>query len=916
MEELVLEFQGYRLWPQRRILEHGGSAVHLGDREFDLLVTLAERQGSVVSANEILRLVWPREHVDEAIVRVRVAQLRKSLSRHVDPRKLIGTVVGSGYVFLAGLTRRRASRGTGQPEAAVPSLTTRVIGRELEIDDAYRQLRSGRLLVITGPGGIGKTTVAVEVAHRLRDYFEDGSFFVDLAPVKDGALVSTQIALSLGIGLHPADPIIGLVAYLRYRRAFLFLDTCEHVASNVRRVVQRILEEAHDVTIVCTSRQTIGAHGESELRLAPLDLPTEDDAPAIELRRFSSVELFIERATASSPGFTIDEVSASMISRICRTLDGLPLAIEFAASRVGEFGVTGVWQRVSQPLIDLSSDRRTITPRHRTLRDTLEWSYESLDPLEKKGLRTLSCFAGNFSLQSAELVMGGGVLDQGNLQSLVAKSLVSSNLVSGQTVYRLLDMTRDFGREFLQRAGEVDAVARRHALDVLRLLEEAEGRFGDGITADWSATYGHRLGDLRAALRWAFDAQNDRIMAIQIAAAASIIFIPLGLLEEYLVWVERGLEENACLDDRDRTADVKLYTALGTVLHHARPLHEDNGAKQAFINAADAARDVGNPDGELRAWSALSAVYLVAGDYAAAMDIAKEFAHVPKGTGSLVEHRTLAHSTHFAGRLAESRMHIDHVLSSPSVSASMRNRGSQYDQKQVTLRSTHAQNLWLRGFPEKALAVVEECLDDALQGKHMVSLCQMLSTAGVPISMFVGGSSRCRVFLDRLIEASSNHSILLWQGWAAAYEAVIYAGQPTSFQFAGQPPVYSRNGLLAEYLSTLGSNLAPVWAVTHASKGDAGWSRAEVMRVRTERSLAVSGNRKRGREGFRSAFDEASKLDTLVWLPRIATSLAQLEIEDDCRAAAKTVLDRALEHFTEGLDVPDLKTARTLYASM
>lgn len=914
MQEVLYEFAGLRLWPNRRLLEFGADAVKLGDREFDMLVALVERAGTVVPPNDLIKIVWPREHVDEPIVRVRLALLRKAISTFVDPQRLIGTVVGSGYIFLEKPTKRIATPDRGEG-SLLPAPLKRIIGRDDVISEIHRSLRRDRFITIVGPGGIGKTTVALAVARWARKDFEDGVYFIDLGRLSTPELLPNEVALGLGMTARPSDTLAAVCDYLLDRRALVVLDTCEHHVKATRSLVERLVEEAAEVSVVCTSREPLESSRETVRRLDPLAVPPTGKLSPEQTASYPAVELFVERASAVAPSFELDDATSEPVAQICRRLDGIPLAIEFAASRVPEYGAQGVLEAIEGRFTFLDQGTRTAEPRHRTLKETLDWSYQSLGEGEKSALRSISVFAGAFSAEAALAVTADPFRPDASksLVSLVAKSLVSrAESIPGVPLYRLLDMTREFGRDMLVECGEHDRVFHRLALECIDLLVDAQADWGQGMTSKWLDRYGRRVDDVRAAIGWCFSEGGDPKLGVRLTAAASVMFIPLGTLSEYLDRLNHAIDVNAGMPNPSRELDAQLYASLGTLLHHARGDNLDSGAKHAFLSSARAAREVGDANAEIRAWSALSAVYIVAGDYDAAMRLSDEFATIPDGTDSLVEHRTLAHSTHYAGRFDESRRHVEAVLGNEEVAASPKNLGSHYDQQQVTLRSTLANHFWITGKPDRAMKVVEQCLRDAVASGHPVSLCHTLATAAVPISYFVGGRDACASHLDLLLETANKHAVHLWLGWARAYLKMIDPGARHPTGLPTRLYADAIGGLQAEYLSTLGDGHVQGWVLDKALKASSPWCRAELIRARGERRLQSLGERAGARNDFALAIEVAGDLGTTAWLPRARLSMARLDVEDGRTDAARDGLSKMLVGRGAGIDTIDIQEARSI----
>ena len=410
MDEDVFAFGSFRLAPARHILLEDGKPLRVGSRAFDILAALVERAGQTVSKEDLVARAWPGTIVEENALRVHVVALRRALRDGHAGKRYIVNHPGRGYVFVAPVTRDAALSGavvpTGKAAAGnLPVLPTRVVGRDGVISRLAQQLARCRFLTIVGPGGIGKTTVAVAIADRVRASYKDGIWFVGLGSLSDPNLVPIGLCALLGITSSGADPLSGLAAWLRDKHILIVLDCCEHVIGAAATLAEAILMAAPQAGILATAREPLRAKGEWLHRLAPLELPSETEASltATEALGYSAVELFNERATETD-SFVLDDANTPTVLEICRRLDGIPLAIELAAAVAPTFGVRMLAAHLDHRFDLLTGGRRTALPRHQTLRATLDWSHELLPESERVLLRRLAIFAGQFSLEAVRTV--------------------------------------------------------------------------------------------------------------------------------------------------------------------------------------------------------------------------------------------------------------------------------------------------------------------------------------------------------------------------------------------------------------------------------------------------------------------------------------------------------------------------------
>src|SRR5713226_9055716 len=474
MDGQAISFGPFRLFAEQRLLLEGDRPVRLGSRAFDILAALVERPGKVVGKEQLIARAWPQTFVEESNLKIQVSALRRALGDGQGGNRYVITVPGRGYNFVAPARREAPSRAPLPPTVAssaahnLPFAVTRMIDREEAVAALVSRLSRQRLVTVVGAGGIGKTTVALAVAERVTTNYEHGVWQVDLAPLGDPRLVPSAVATVLGLEILTEDPHAALVAALRDNRMLLLLDNCEHVIEAVASLAAALLGGARGVSILATSREPLGVAGEYEYHLGPLGSPQPSSRlTAAEAAAFPAVQLFVERVTAIVEDFALTDANAPLVVEICRKLDGLPLAIEFAAPRVAILGVEGLAARLDDRLPLLGSRRRTATPRHRTMRAVLDWSYGLLSEDEQPFFRALGIFTGGFTVEAAAAVAMGAASKRvdaiNRLADLVAKSLVVADCGSAETRFRLLDTTRAYAIEKLDESSERGRLARRHA---------------------------------------------------------------------------------------------------------------------------------------------------------------------------------------------------------------------------------------------------------------------------------------------------------------------------------------------------------------------------------------------------------------------------------------------------------------------
>ena len=436
----------------------------------------------------------------------------------------------------------------------LPLQPTSFIGREREQAAVGELLAQAPLVTLVGAGGCGKTRLALQVAADLQEGYSDGTWLVELAalsgPGPGGASpVPLAVAAALGLREEPGRPLLAtLLDAIGSRHLLLVLDNCEHLLAACAELAAALLRGCPHLRLLATSRERLGIRGETSYRVPSLSTPAPDLHPAAALAAYEGVQLFVERARAASPDFALTQAEAGAVARICVGLDGIPLAIELAAARVGSLPVEGIAARLDRSIGLLTGGPRDVLPRHQTLRATLDWSWELLGAAERTLLRRLSVFAGGWPLGAAVAVCGGDGLEGWAvpevLDGLAARSLVGLDEATAGAHYRLLETVRQYAAEHLAAdALEVAALRDRHLGWCVALAEEAEPQLkGPGQEA-WLARLEREHGNLRAALGWARE-RGESETGLRLALALGRFWYTRGYLSEGRGWLERALDGN------------------------------------------------------------------------------------------------------------------------------------------------------------------------------------------------------------------------------------------------------------------------------------------------------------------------------------------------------------------------------------
>jgi predicted ATPase/DNA-binding winged helix-turn-helix (wHTH) protein len=471
---ITICFGSFRLLPAQRLLLEGDQPLRLGSRALEILIALVERSGELVGKEELMARVWPNTCVEPANLTIQIAALRRTLRDGRGGNRFLINIPGRGYRFVAPIrVSSELAAFPPEPVAAehaqnLPVPVTRLIGRESVVAELAAQLSRDRFLTIVGPGGIGKTFVALTVAEKLIGAHEHGVWLVDLASLTDPALVPSALAATLGLEIDSEDPLAELVAALRDKHMLLVLDNCEHVIGSAAKLIASVLSSAPKVHILATSREPLNTYGEHLYRLLPLGLPAVSlHVNAREALGSPAVQLFVEQAASTLGEFELSDGDAPHVANICRRLDGLALAIEIAAARVAAFGVLGVAKKLQNGLQVLTSDRRTALPRHQSMGASLDWSHALLSEAEQKVFRRLAILAGEFTLRAAAAVAADEIHGESKIFDLVAalaaKSLVASDACATEPRFRLLETTRAYALAKLAGSDDVNMLGRRYA---------------------------------------------------------------------------------------------------------------------------------------------------------------------------------------------------------------------------------------------------------------------------------------------------------------------------------------------------------------------------------------------------------------------------------------------------------------------
>ncbi|MFN2466183.1 MAG: adenylate/guanylate cyclase domain-containing protein [Candidatus Dormibacteria bacterium] len=467
----------------------------------------------------------------------------------------------------------------------LPLQVTSFVGRERETAEVTRLVAANRLVTLTGAGGCGKTRLALQAAAELLVGDAGGVWFVDLAPLSDGALVPTAVATALRLQEEPGRMVIDtLVDHLRERRVLILLDNCEHMLPACADLTARLMPACADLHILATSREGLAVAGETTWRVPSMSLPDADQAqPLAEFSQCEAVSLFVERARSLDPAFALTAADAPAVAQICRRLDGIPLAIELAAALTDVLGCSQIAERLDDRFRLLTGGTRAGIERQQTLRAAVDWSFTLLTEEQKTLLVRLSVFAGGFTLEATEEVGAGQHIDPGQvlglLSQLLRKSMAQMEKTDGVTRYRLLETIRQFARDKLLESGEADEVRTRHRDWYLALAEKAEAQIqAGGAQAEWLTVLEQESDNLRAAMEWSI-ADSDPSPGARLGVALCPYWQVRRKLGEGRRWMDQVLARKADLTSQLRGRALSVAGVLARTasdVESARPLLEES----------------------------------------------------------------------------------------------------------------------------------------------------------------------------------------------------------------------------------------------------------------------------------------------------------------------------------------------------
>jgi predicted ATPase len=709
----------------------------------------------------------------------------------------------------------------------------------------------------------------------------------------------------------------------------LIMDSCEHVIEASAALAERLFKEAPQLHILATSRELLRVEGEHIHRLLPLASPPEEAAlTAASALAFPAVELFVERATASSGEFELTDANASDVGNICRRLDGIALAIELTASRVCAYGVKPMIELLDSQFNLLWEGRRTALPRHRTLRATIEWSYKLLSESERTILCRLSVFFGSFTLEAARSVATTEEADDAAimaaLASLVAKSMLTLSSSNPSTRYRLLDTTRAYAHEKLAASADAEITARRHASYFLELLES----IGDSSSESLSAI-ADQFGNIRGALTWCFSERGDRAIGVALAAASMPLFFELSLLAECQLWAARAIDS---LDGTNGNInhDLALHAALGSARMLTGAINDS--AVACLTRALRLAENIGDVPSQLRLIDRLHLLHVFVGNMDDAFNIAKRgeaIAASNEDFTALARMRvSLGVSCHYAGDVPASRSYVEAALLQPQGLESDAHSRLTFDYPQRA-QITLARILWLQGYPDRAREVARRAVADVIAIDHPVKLCRALIWA-FAVFYWNSEAENYEEYVDRLLVEAREHALVVLQTIGETMKGIVLMarGETEAGFVLLKASIEKMHGYRLGPVTDFSVQLAGALAITAQCDEalntiDRAIARArhhnfllempDLLRVKGEVLISMkSPDFAQPESCLRQSLDLAKRQGALGFELRTAFSLAKLWLQQGRREEARGMLAPVYARFTEGFNSRLLTAAKEL----
>ncbi|MBP1862250.1 ATP-binding protein [Rhizobium herbae] len=941
IELRVFEFRGWEIDLARRELRALGSVVPIGSRAFEIIETLLDSPGELVTKDDLMKRVWPGLVVEDNTIQVHISAIRKVLG---EDKNILKTIAGRGYRLLGDWTAR-PENFTEQPHlheqaqstavafrTNIPMAASPLVGRETAVEQLSELVSAYRVVTLTGPGGIGKTVLASEVGRRVFPTFQGDVLFIELVSLSDPDLVSSTVAHVLSLRIHGEKLSPELVARaIGGRRALLILDNCEHVIEAAAALTENIVHVCPDVCVLATSRELLRIDGEYAYPVPSLEVPAQDLEGSQDALEHSAVQLFVARTHSLRADFEPQDDKLPAIASICRQLDGIPLAIEFAAARAATLGIQQVAGRLDDRFALLTGGRRTALPRHQTLRATLDWSYDLLPETERRLLRHLSIFPAGFTIEAAAAVVDDLETSVAlGISSLVSKSLV---VLDGSEVarrWRLLESVRVYSLEKLADADE-HGRAMRHLVEFCLILFSPfapESEIDPPI--DDLEEYRREIGNLRAALNWALSSGTDATLGVALAATASDFWVAVSLVAEAGEWAEKALGQIG--DATGTRTEMVLRCSLGYALIYTQGMSPR--ARQMLTGGLALAHTFQDFDYQQRATCGLwlfSARSMALKD---ALAFAREYEEVARGR-DLQSRSTAAWlvgipQTYLASH-AEANEQLQWAIDQYPCARRRRDMMRLGADVRTSAKAHNTVNLLSQGFLDTASRTAGRAIEEARETNQPFVVCVALAWAAGFVALSLGEFDKARSFGEELVHLAYKHGLRPFHAVGLCVKGSLAARGDNPE--AGIAPL--RAGLaemqqatyllfypffLTELAAALGAigrvdeSLEEIGkALRFAVETDYRWFVPEILRVEAELLVLRGSDDPALIESLlRQSMGQASAQQAVYWELSAAVSLAERLRRVQKHDEAVEVLAPVYDRLSEGFFAPRVKRAKTL----
>ncbi|WP_322055495.1 winged helix-turn-helix domain-containing protein [Paraburkholderia bannensis] len=752
-----------------------GQRCQISSRAFAVLEALISSRGSVVTKEALLNHAWPSTIVEENNLQVQIVTLRRALG---DARDLLQTVPGRGYLLLP--QPQAAPRQSKVYSLGLPFVDT-LFGRRDAVDDLLHLFKSNQVVTLTGAGGIGKTSLAIEACRDTGDLFICIRYISLAAIQNDHQLKEAVLSIFADVVTGTATSVEEMSRSLRKSQCLVILDNCEHLIESAAYIAQTITAGNPSVRVLATSREALRIGAETVYPVQNLACPPLT-AKKDETLESDAVKLFLHRLNRLSAEFDLDETTVALIAEICRRLDGIPLAIELAAARAATLGLDTVRAHLDDRFAILTGGSRDALPRHQTLRAVFDWSYRLLAKDEQQLFRQAGVFADGFTLEAIAAIMKRhGQSTAGTARTvagLVAKSLLYVDRQNARR-FRQLESSRAFSRSLLDQHGETDEAAHAHATYFRDFFERGPYKEEQIPIESAHDVISAEIGNMRAAMAWAFGPGGSPDLGIDLAGTAVPMLYELPRLDECEYWSVVAIDALRTSKGNRRQGQTRLriLTAYAAALVYTEgPSPSVETAWQEVLALAEAANDHGL---QLRAIWGLWNLELYAGRPVSALARAQRFQRAAQTFGSPLQvalsRRVIGMTLHYAGRHAEAREELLAALAAPAIQEV---RWSTAGVRTDMVTATHAllaRIQWFLGDPGASLQQIEAAEDTARATGHEVTLAYVLMEATIPLAILHRNANSLMLAVESLENECRKAGLRAWLACCDAFEWIARA---------------------------------------------------------------------------------------------------------------------------------------------